>query len=179
MEHYYFQLVLKLQIKRSQIIQKLQKCRQLQKLVTKEEWTDKRRADEEAINTLANKLDKFSDKLDNRRGRKLEKLQNPAVESDPPREIRTHNDNNKGKKPNKIREGRVHRSPPRYRNERRDEPREQRHNTHHSGKERSRRAPRNNIAPSTYPLAQATSIYLSLYYVNPIPAWPHPLCCHK
>ena len=49
MEKYYFQLVLKLQTKRNQITQKLQKCRQqLQKLIKKEEWTDKQRADEEA-----------------------------------------------------------------------------------------------------------------------------------
>ena len=172
--------LLKLQTKLSQTTQKLQNCRQqLKKLVTDEEWTDKQRADEEVIDSLTNKLDKFSDKLDNRRVRKLEKLQNPAADPNPPREKRTkrtHNDSNKGNKPNKVREGRVHRSPPRYRNERRDEPRERQRNTHqsNSGKERSPRASRNNIAPITYPPAQATSTYPLPYYINPIPAWPHP-----
>ena len=112
MENYYFQLVLQLQTKLSQTTQKLHNCRQqLKKLVSDEEWTDKQRADEEVIDSLTNKLDKFSDKLDNRRVRKLEKLQNPAADPNPPREKgtkRTHNDSNKGKKPNKVREGRVH-----------------------------------------------------------------------
>ena len=123
-------------------------------------------------------MDKLSDKLDNRRVRKLEKLQNPAAESNPPRQKRTkrtHNNSNKGKKPNKVHEGRIHRSPPRYRNDRRDEPREQQRNTHQSkgGKERLPRTSRNNIAPITYPLVQATSTYPLPYYVNQIPVWPH------
>ena len=60
MENYYFQLVLTLQTKLGETSQKLLNCRQqLKKLVTEEEWVDKQQADEEAIDSLTNKLDSF------------------------------------------------------------------------------------------------------------------------
>ena len=134
MENHYFQLVLALQTKFGETSQKLLHCRQqLNKLVAEEEWVETQRADEESIDSLTNKLDKFSDKLANRRVRKLEKLQNPGAESNPPQEKhikRTHNGSNEGKKPNKAREGKKTRSPPGCRNDRRDEQRVQRHSTH-------------------------------------------------
>ena len=181
MKNYYFQLVLTLQTKLGETSQKLLHCRQqLKKLVTEEEWVERQRADEELIDSLTHKLDKFFDKLAKRRARKLEKLQNPGAESNPSQEKRikrTHNESNKGKKPNKAREGIKQRSPSGCRNDRRDEPRVQQRNTHQlkGGKERLPRASQNKTTPITYLPAQVTSIDPSPYYVNQIPAWPHPL----
>ena len=80
MENYYYQLVLKLQTKLSTATQKLSYYRQkLKKLVAKEDWIEKQRAHEELLDSLTNKLDKFSEKLDIRRAKTLEKLQYPGV----------------------------------------------------------------------------------------------------
>ena len=70
MENYYYQLVLKLQTKLGTTTQKLSYHRQkLKQLVEQEEWIQKQRAHEELIDSLTNKLDIFSDKLDTRRAK--------------------------------------------------------------------------------------------------------------
>ena len=67
MENYYDQLVLELQIKLGATTQKLSHYREkLKKLVAKEEWVEKERAHEELLDSLENKLDKFSHKLNSR-----------------------------------------------------------------------------------------------------------------
>ena len=71
MENCHNLLVLKLQIKLGTTTQKLSHYREkLKKLVAKEEWVEKERAHEELLDSLENKLDKFSDKLDSRRAKK-------------------------------------------------------------------------------------------------------------
>ena len=160
MENYYYQLVLKLQTKLGTTTQKWSYYRQkLKKLVAKEEWVEKQRAHEELLDSLANKLDKFSDKLATRRAKKLEKLQHPGAKSNLPRKDhieRTHKLTNKDKLPNKKREGKKKRLPSGYRDDRTEERRAQRHNTYQSKdrKERSSRA---------------------AHDTDQTPAWPHPL----
>ena len=109
MENYYYQLVTKLQTKLGMTTQKLSYYRQkLKQLVEQEEWVQKQRAHEELIDSLTNKLDKFSDKLDTRRAKKLEKLQHPGAKFNLPRKDhieKTYNRTNKGKLPKKKREG--------------------------------------------------------------------------
>ena len=88
MEHYYDQLVLKVQVKLGTTTQKLSYYRQkLKNLVTKEEWVIKQQAHEGLLNSLTNKLDKFSDRLEIRRAKKLEKLQNPGAKPKLPGKI--------------------------------------------------------------------------------------------
>ena len=87
MENYYYQLVLKLQTKVSTTTQKLSYRQKLKKLVAKEDWIEKQRAHEELLDSLTNKLDKFSEKLDIRRAKKLEKLQYQGAKSNLPRKM--------------------------------------------------------------------------------------------
>ena len=172
---------LTLQTKLGTTTQKLSYYRQkLKKLVAKEEWVEKQRAHEELLDSLANKLDKFSDKLATRRAKKLEKLQHPGAKSNLPRKDhieRTHKLTNKDKLPNKKREGKKKRLPSGYRDDRTEERRAQRHNTYQNKdrKERSSRAALNKTTPSIYPPAQATPIHPSPHHTNQTPAWPHPL----
>ena len=71
MENYYYQLVLTLHSKLGTTTQKLSHCKQqLKKLVAKEEWVKKQQAHEELLDSLTNKLDKFSNKLATRRAKK-------------------------------------------------------------------------------------------------------------
>ena len=180
MENYYYQLVLKLQTKLGTTTQKLSHYRQkLKPLVEKEEWVQKQRAHEELIDSLTNKLDKFSDKLDTRRAKKLEKLQHPGAKFNLPRKDhieKTYNRTNKGKLPNQKGEGEKQRQSSGSRDNRTEERRAQRHNTYQTKdrKERLSRAALNKTTPSTYPPAQATPINPPKHPTNQIPAWPHP-----
>ena len=84
---------------------------QFKKLVKEEEWVEKQQTQAEFEDSLTctNKQDKFSDKLTNKRAKKLEKLENPGAKPRPPRNTRnkrTRNDNNKGKKKPKKHGGR-------------------------------------------------------------------------
>ena len=73
METYYEQLTLTLQTKLSHTSNKLsQTMQQFNKLVTEEEWVEKQQTHAEFEDSLANKQDKFSDKLMNKRAKTRE-----------------------------------------------------------------------------------------------------------
>ena len=181
MEHYYDQLVLKLQVKLGTTTEKLSYYRQkLKNLVAKEEWAKKQHAHEELLDSLTNKLDKFSERLDIRRAKKLEKLLNPGAKPKLPRKNhieRTHKGTNKGKLPSKKREEKKPSLLSGYRDDRTEDRSAQRHNTYQTKdrKERLSRAAPNITTPSIQPPAQITPIHPSPHHTSQTPAWPHPL----